>query len=111
MAHLRNVQEQLLINLVYTRPFPSFDEMIFKLQTRHDLLFDYSPSIHDCCKLIYEHPFNSILVIDQGKFIYSIGGISGLRTSFNVISYMWKGYGSARLSKNFEEVTSDWTRT
>ena len=119
MARLRNVQDQIIINLVSNTLFPSFEDICDILSCRDDLSaplllnskrleIRYSLPIHECCKLIFESPLNNETMVEYGKHIYEKGGLTGLRTSFNIIIHLWRGFGSLRLSNNFKSVTSDW---
>jgi hypothetical protein len=108
MSQLRNVHNQILVNLIHTNPYPSFEEMQKKMEDRPYLLAEYGKLNHVWCKAIYENPFDESAVIERGKIIYSTGGFSALQANFDIITYLWRGYGSNHLSNIFSKVTDQW---
>ena len=108
MAMLSNNENQILINLIQSNAYPTFQEMQKNMKDRPYLLAEYGKLNHVWCKAIYENPFDENAVIERGKIIFSTGGFTALQANFHIITYMWRGYGSNHLSKIFSKITDQW---
>ena len=77
-----------IYNFIDSNPYPSYDEMDVKLNSRLDLSSEYGLSNHQFCKSIYENFFKddkTLEIIEKSKNIYSSGGRQALFCNLETI--------------------------
>jgi len=73
-------------SFVRLNPYPSYQEMMERIDRRLDLYAEYGSNNHICCKIIYEtHPGNKDLIVEMGKVICKMGGKQALVKNLEVI--------------------------
>jgi len=109
--------DEAIIRFVQSNPYPSYEEMMERIDCRVDLFAEYGPKNHDWCKTIYENPTNKKLIVEIGKAIYKMGGIQALSTNHEIIkcfSPYWRSSDpeirvQGRIIEGyFEDVCSRW---
>jgi hypothetical protein len=68
-------------------PYPTYNEMVKKLDDRIDLYAEYGKMQHIWCKTIYENPMNKDLIVELGKKIYRLGGMQALVSINAILKY------------------------
>jgi hypothetical protein len=72
---------------VKENPYPTYKEMLLKLDNNMDLFSEYGKMQHVWCKTIYENPTNKTLIVETGKKIYRLGGMQALVSINTVLKY------------------------
>lgn len=112
-----NNDEEAIKRFVQTNPYPSYEEMMERIDCRIDLFAEYGPKNHDWCKTIYENPTNQKLIVEMGKAIYMMGGLQALSKNHEVIKYYSPYWSSSNpeikvqgyiIEGYFEAVCAEW---
>ena len=77
--------DDAIIRFVESNPYPSYEEMMERIDCRVDLFAEYGSKNHDWCKTIYENPTNKELIVEMGKAIYKMGGMHALSKNHEII--------------------------
>ena len=70
---------------VILNPYPSYEDMLQKIDRRIDLEAEYGTQNHIWCKTIYDNPTNKNLVVETGKAIFTSGGKQALTKNLEII--------------------------
>ena len=115
---LIQVENEMILEFIKVNPYPNYKEMLENIKDFIELVSEYGPSQHICCKIIYENPRNKKLIVEMGKKIYEMGGFNALQANHSIIKYFspyWKNntnniiksQGSI-IEQYFEEVSLEW---
>lgn len=74
-------------DFIKSHPYPTYSEMVKKLDDRIDLYAEYGKMQHAWCKTIYENPMNKDLIVELGKKIYRLGGMQALVSINTILKY------------------------
>jgi hypothetical protein len=103
---------------VKENPYPTYKEMMNKLDNHMDLFSEYGKMQHNWCKTIYENPTNKDIIIETGKKIYRLGGMQALVSNNTILKYFspyWDSLDSDIKNQGdvidlyFAGVTLEWT--
>jgi hypothetical protein len=103
--------DNAIIRFVQTNPYPSYEEMMERIDCRVDLFAEYGSKNHVCCKIIYENPTNKELIVEMGKAIYKMGGLQALSKNHEIIKCFspYKTLVQGRIIEEyFEGVCAEW---
>lgn len=103
--------DNAIIRFVQTNPYPSYEEMMERIDCRVDLFAEYGSKNHVCCKTIYENPTNKELIVEMGKAIYKMGGVQALSKNHEIIKCFspYKTLVQGRIIEEyFEGVCAEW---
>ena len=109
--------DNAIIRFVQTNPYPSYEEMMERIDCRVDLFAEYGSKNHVCCKIIYENPTNKELIVEMGKAIYKMGGLQALSKNHEIIkcfSPYWRSSDpeirvqGRIIEEYFEGVCAEW---
>ena len=114
---LIQVEDEMIAEFVKVTPYPSYEEMLEKLNNYIDLWAEYGEQHHICCKIIYENPRNKNLIVEMGKKIYEMGGMQALSANHSIIKYFSPYWNSTNIiikmqgriiEEYFQEVSPEW---
>ena len=111
MEQNKNDDNAIIIRFVQTNPYPSYEEMMERIDCRVDLFAEYGSKNHVCCKIIYENPTNKELIVEMGKAIYKMGGLQALSKNHEIIKCFspYKTLVQGRIIEEyFEGVCAEW---
>ena len=109
--------DEAIKKFVLTNPYPSYEEMMERIDSRVDLFAEYGPKNHEWCKTIYENPTNQKLIVEMGKAIYKRGGMHALCKNHEIIKYFSPYWSSSDqeirvqgriIEEYFEGVCVEW---
>ena len=107
--------DEVIKRFVQSNPYPSYEEMMERIDSRIDLFAEYGPKNHDWCKIIYENPTNKELIVEMGKAIYKMGGMQALFKNHEIIKYFSPYYKNPEIrvqgriiEEYFEGVCAEW---
>jgi len=102
---------------VKNNKYPSYEEMLSKLEPNIELWSEYGDVNHVCCKIIYENPSNRDLIIKMGKEIFNRGGMHALQINHAIIKYaspyatsdnIYVRSQASIIEMYFQNVTPEW---
>lgn len=114
--HIKS-EEKIIDEYVNTHPYPEYGDMLQKIEKHIELYAEYGELNHNWCKIIYENPNNTELIIETGKKIYNHGGLQALTMNYDVIKYFspyWQSKNSviqsqcAMVELYFQKVCHEW---
>jgi len=114
---LIKAEDEMIVEFVKVMPYPSYEEMLEKLDNYIDLWCEYGEQHHIYCKTIYENPTNKNLIVEMGKKIYEMGGLQALSANHSIIKYFSPYWNSTNIiikmqgkiiEDYFQEVSSEW---
>jgi hypothetical protein len=110
-------EEKIIDEYVNTHPYPEYGDMLQKIEKHIELYAEYGELNHNWCKIIYENPNNTDLIIESGKKIYNRGGLQALVMNHAIIKYFspyWQSNNPAIQSQGamveiyFQKVCHEW---
>jgi hypothetical protein len=113
----KDLEDEVIIEFVKVTPYPSYEEMLEKLDKHIGLWCEYGKQHHICCKTIYENPTNKNLIIEMGKKIYKMGGMQALSANHTIIKCFSPYWDSTNIiiktqgriiEEYFQDVSSEW---
>jgi hypothetical protein len=101
---------------VKENPYPTYREMLKKLDHHIELSSEYGKFQHEWCKTIYENPSDKDLIVETATKIYRLGGIQALMSNHTILSYFspYESFDETVkdqknvLSLYFSNVTMEW---
>ena len=115
-SSLNETEAASIKKFVQTNPYPSYEEMMERIDCRLDLFAEYGTQNHEWCKIIYENPTNKELIVKVGKAIYKMGGTQALSKNHEIIKCFSPYYKNPdikiqqgrMIEEYFEDVCAEW---